>query len=68
MFVMNVYDNVNSSCIKQAEQTSHMYAVRTYFSNYCNKNLILLLFWIVDKLETCLRISLVGFFFEENLD
>jgi hypothetical protein len=28
---MNVYDNVNSSCIKQAEQASHMYAVRTYF-------------------------------------
>jgi hypothetical protein len=24
------------------------------FSNYCNKNLILLLLWIVDKLETCL--------------
>jgi hypothetical protein len=35
------------------------------FSNYCNKNLILLLLWIADKLETCLRISLV-FFFEEN--
>jgi hypothetical protein len=36
-----------------------------HFSNYCNKNLILLLLWIVDKLETCLRISLV-FFSEEN--
>jgi hypothetical protein len=33
-----------------------------HFSNYCNKNLILLLLWIVDKLETCLRISLVVFF------
>jgi abortive infection bacteriophage resistance protein len=31
------------------------------FSNYCNKNLSLLLLWIVDKLETCLRISLVFF-------
>jgi hypothetical protein len=30
-----------------------------------NKNLILLLLWIADKLETCLRISSVGFF-EEN--
>jgi hypothetical protein len=32
MFVMNVYDNVNSNCIKQGEKASHMYAVRTYFS------------------------------------
>jgi hypothetical protein len=31
MFVMNVYDNVNSNCIKQGEWASHMYAVRTYF-------------------------------------
>jgi hypothetical protein len=36
-----------------------------HFSNYCNKTLVLLLLWIFDKLETCLRISLV-FFFEEN--
>jgi hypothetical protein len=33
-----------------------------HFSNYCNKTLILLLLWIFDTLETCLRISLVFFF------
>ena len=50
-----------NSCLRQFWQFPR------YFSNYCNKNLILLLLWIVDKLETCLRISLV-FFFEENWD
>jgi hypothetical protein len=29
--------------------------------NSCNKTLIILLLWIFDKLETCLRISLVVF-------
>ena len=48
-----------NSCLRQFWQFPR------HFSNYCNNNLILLLLWIVDKLETCLRISLV-FFFEEN--
>jgi hypothetical protein len=50
-----------NSCLRQFWQFPR------HFSNYCNKNLILLLLWIVDKLETYLRISLV-FFFEENWD
>jgi hypothetical protein len=48
-----------NSCLRQFWQFPR------HFSNYCNKTLILLLFWIFDKLKTCLRISLV-FFFEEN--
>jgi hypothetical protein len=47
------------SCLRQFWQFPR------HFSNYCNKTLILLLLWIFDKLETCLRISLVCFF-EEN--
>jgi hypothetical protein len=45
-----------NSCLRQFWQFSRR------FSIYCNKTLILMLFWIFDKLETCLRISLVGFF------
>jgi hypothetical protein len=49
-------------------QAPKNYGLHRIFSNYCNKNVILLvLLWIADKLETCLRISLV-FFFEENWD
>jgi hypothetical protein len=47
------------SCLRQFWQFPR------HFPNYCNKTLILLLLRIFDKLETCLRISLV-FFFEEN--
>jgi hypothetical protein len=45
-----------NSCLRQFWQFPR------HFSNYCNKTLILLLLWIFDKLETCLRISLVFFF------
>jgi hypothetical protein len=45
-----------NSCLRQFWQFPR------HFSNYCNKTLILLLLWIFDKLETCLRISLVSFF------
>ena len=45
-----------NSCLRQFWQFPR------HFSNYCNKTLILFLFWILDKLETCLRISLVVFF------
>jgi hypothetical protein len=48
-----------NSCLRQFWQFP------PHFSNYCSKTLILLLLWIFDKLETCLRISLV-FFPEEN--
>jgi hypothetical protein len=44
-----------NSCLRQFWQFPR------HFSNYCNKTLILLLLWIFDKLETCLRISLVFF-------
>jgi hypothetical protein len=45
----------HNSCLRQFWQFPR------HFSNYCNKTLILLLLWIFDKLETCLRISLVFF-------
>jgi hypothetical protein len=45
----------DNSCLRQFWQFPW------HFSNYCNKTLILLLPWIFDKLETCLRISLVFF-------
>jgi hypothetical protein len=49
-----------NSCLRQFWQFP-----RHFFKLLYYKNVILLLLWIADQLETCLRISLV-FLFEEN--
>jgi hypothetical protein len=53
-----------NSCLRQFWQFPR------HFSNYCNKTLILLFLCIFDKLETCLRISLLVIYewFDQHLN
>jgi hypothetical protein len=53
-----------NSCLRQFWQFPRHFFKLLYCS-VCSKNFILFLLWIVDKLETCLHISLV-FFSEKN--